>query len=82
MLLLPGLSMILGGLKYKEQKFNPVAAGVGSILLFISVIGAFTPTIFYHTYGNYFQHCFNCTLNNSVLWCFDCKISQVIININ
>lgn len=27
LLLLPGLSMIAGGLKYQQQKFNPVAAG-------------------------------------------------------
>jgi Ca2+:H+ antiporter len=39
MLLLPGLSMVFGGLKYKEQKFNLLAAGVSSVLLFISVIG-------------------------------------------
>lgn len=39
MLLLPGVSMIFGGLKYKEQRFNATAAGVSSVLLIISVIG-------------------------------------------
>jgi Ca2+:H+ antiporter len=39
MLLLPGLSMVSGGLKYKEQRFNSAAAGVSSVLLIISVIG-------------------------------------------
>jgi hypothetical protein len=39
MLLLPGVSMVAGGLKYKEQHFNPAAAGVTSVLLLISVIG-------------------------------------------
>ena len=28
LLLIPGLSMIVGGIKYKEQKFNPAATGV------------------------------------------------------
>jgi len=46
MLLLPGMSMIVGGIKYKEQKFNPVAAGVGSILLFIAVVGTCSPSLF------------------------------------
>lgn len=45
LLLLPGLSMIVGGIKFKDQKFNSVAAGVGSIMLFISVVGSFTPTV-------------------------------------
>lgn len=39
MLFLPGLSMIAGGFKYSEQKFNPRAAGVGSLLLFIAIVG-------------------------------------------
>ena len=47
LLLLPGLSMIVGGFKFKDQKFNSVAAGVGSIMLFISVVGSFTPTVRY-----------------------------------
>jgi Ca2+:H+ antiporter len=60
MLLVPGLSMIVGGFRYKEQKFNTLASGVSSILLFISVIGIFTPTIFYHTYGSFHQQCKEC----------------------
>ncbi len=28
LLLIPGLSMIIGGIKYKEQRFNPAATGV------------------------------------------------------
>jgi len=34
-----GVSMVAGGLKYKEQRFNPASAGVSSVLLLISVIG-------------------------------------------
>eukprot|EP01122_Echinamoeba_exundans_P007279 TRINITY_DN2199_c0_g1_i1.p1 TRINITY_DN2199_c0_g1~~TRINITY_DN2199_c0_g1_i1.p1 ORF type:complete len:637 (-),score=100.40 TRINITY_DN2199_c0_g1_i1:45-1955(-) len=69
LLLLPGLSMIVGGFKFKDQKFNSVAAGVGSIMLFISVVGSFTPTIFYHNYGGYYQHCRECEIfptNNTI----------------
>jgi Ca2+/H+ antiporter len=37
----------LGGLKYKEQKFNPVAAGVSSVMLIVSVAGEFIFTDIY-----------------------------------
>jgi Ca2+:H+ antiporter len=82
MLLLPGLSMIAGGIKYKEQKFNPVAAGVSSILLFIAVVGAFTPTIFYHAFGQSSEQCGSCVVDfvsNSTIGkivCSGCKFDQ------
>ena len=59
-LLLPGLSMIAGGIKYRDQKFNPVAAGASSLLLFIAVVGIFSPTIWYQVYGGYNQSCHDC----------------------
>jgi Ca2+/H+ antiporter len=40
MLLLPGLSMIAGSIKHLNQRFNPIAAGVGSVLSIVSIIGA------------------------------------------
>jgi uncharacterized membrane protein YccF (DUF307 family) len=47
LLLIPGLSMLAGGIKYKEQRFSPAVAGVSSVLLVISVIGsAFSPLSF------------------------------------
>lgn len=61
-LLLPGLSMIAGGIKFKDQKFNPVAAGASSLLLFIAVVGIFSPTIWYQVYGGYNQSCNQCQL--------------------
>lgn len=33
--------MIAGGIKYKEQRFNPIATGVGSLLFFVAIIGKF-----------------------------------------
>ncbi|CAG8602147.1 10929_t:CDS:2, partial [Acaulospora colombiana] len=50
-LLMPGLSMISGGMKRKEQKFNAKSAGVTSTMLIMAIIGAFTPTLFYETYA-------------------------------
>jgi calcium/proton exchanger cax len=41
MLFLPGLFMVLGGMKYDEQVFNLRSAGVSSSLLFVSVAGAY-----------------------------------------
>lgn len=61
-LLLPGLAMVAGGIKYKDQKFNPVAAGASSLMLFIAVVGVFSPTIWYEVYGGYNQSCNQCQL--------------------
>lgn len=51
-LFLPGICMIIGGLKHREQRFNSRSAGVSSALLFISVGGVFAPTLFSKAYGN------------------------------
>jgi Ca2+:H+ antiporter len=46
LLLLVGASMIAGGLKYTEQRFNPLAAGVSASLLFIAVAGVSLPALY------------------------------------
>ncbi len=45
-LLLVGLSIFFGGLKFTEQRFNKQAAGVSSTMLIISVVGLSVPTLF------------------------------------
>lgn len=80
MLLLPGLSIFFGGLKHKEQRFNPVSTGVSSVLLMISVIGVFTPTIYYHSWGTYTLNCSNCqqhSANSTGLVCSGCIYEQI-----
>src|SRR5262249_29632824 len=52
LLLLVGLSAFAGGLKYKEQRFNHMAAGVSSSLLIIAFAGVSLPTIFGHGIGH------------------------------
>ncbi|XP_070555360.1 uncharacterized protein [Ptychodera flava] len=51
LLFIPGLCMILGGLKHHEQRFNWRSAGVSSALLFVCIAGAFAPTMFSKAYG-------------------------------
>ncbi|XP_026182869.1 cation/H+ exchanger protein 1 [Mastacembelus armatus] len=51
-LFIPGLCMIIGGIKHREQQFNSRSAGVSSALLFISIGGVFAPTIFSKAFGN------------------------------
>jgi len=46
LLLLIGLSMFMGGLKYREQRFNQTAAGVSGSLLIIAFAGVSIPTVF------------------------------------
>lgn len=51
-LLTPGISMIVGGIKYRRQSFNHRSANISSSLLFVALIGVFAPTIFSKIYGN------------------------------
>jgi Ca2+:H+ antiporter len=45
-LLLMGLSIFLGGLKFKRQTFNKEAVGVSSTMLIIAIVGLAIPTIY------------------------------------
>lgn len=51
-LFIPGICMIIGGLRHSEQRFSSRCTGVGSALLFISIGGVFAPTLFSKAYGN------------------------------
>jgi Ca2+:H+ antiporter len=46
MLLVLGLSVLLGGLKYKEQKFNGSLAGHNASLMTLAVAALFIPAVF------------------------------------
>ena len=52
LLLLIGISMFFGGLKYKEQNFNTHAAGVSSTMLIIAVVGLSIPSLYTSTHQN------------------------------
>ncbi|XP_042367395.1 cation/H+ exchanger protein 1 isoform X2 [Plectropomus leopardus] len=73
-LFVPGICMIIGGIKHREQRFNSRSAGVSSALLFISVGGVFAPTLFSKTFGNMVcESCTNIPGNGSVPFiCKDC----------
>jgi len=88
-LALPGMSMLTGGIKRKEQRFNAKSAGVSSTLLILSIIGIFTPTLFQKFYGSYNLVCEECpdnlgSSNNSTLndattimtHCRNCHLKQ------
>ena len=34
--------MIVGGIKYRSQRFNPKSASVTAIFLFVAIIGEYT----------------------------------------
>ncbi len=46
-LLVLGLSMVAGGLRYSVQLFNRSAASMGASLLYLSAIGLVVPTVFH-----------------------------------
>uniref|UniRef100_A0A668AYK2 Cation/H+ exchanger protein 1 n=1 Tax=Myripristis murdjan TaxID=586833 RepID=A0A668AYK2_9TELE len=73
-LFIPGICMVIGGIKHREQRFNSRSAGVSSALLFISIGGVFAPTLFSKTYGNLMcESCTNTPGNASApFMCKDC----------
>jgi len=48
-LLVLGLAVFLGGLKYKKQVFSQDVAGVHTVMLVLAVIAICTPSMFVHT---------------------------------
>jgi Ca2+:H+ antiporter len=51
-LLVYGLSAVVGGMKYETQRFNRTAAGLGSTLLVLSAVGLVVPAVFHMVVGN------------------------------
>ncbi|CAB4404990.1 unnamed protein product [Rhizophagus irregularis] len=76
-LLMPGVSMVSGGFKRKEQNFNSKSAGVTSTMLIMAIIGAFTPTLFFQTYAPYKMSCKPCDEALSAESCQICSHSEV-----
>lgn len=53
---------------------------MGSILLWISIVGIFSPTIFYEAFGRYNEECDNCVVtvinHTQHVVCSGCRTSQ------
>ena len=48
-LLVLGVSLFAGGMKYERQMFNQTAAGMGASLLFLAAVGLIIPALFHFT---------------------------------
>ncbi len=48
LLLVMGLSILVGGIKHKQQKFDRVQAGVDSTMLILAIIALVVPSLFSH----------------------------------
>lgn len=73
-LLMPGVSMVGGALRKKEQRFNAKSAGVTSTMLIMAIIGTLTPTLFYQTYG---EVCYFATGSNVYSNCINLQFTLV-----
>jgi Ca2+:H+ antiporter len=51
-LLVFGLSTLIGGARYRSQRFNPTAASLGTTLLVLSVVGLLVPAVFHTLVGD------------------------------
>jgi Ca2+:H+ antiporter len=49
-LLVLGLSILMGGLRHSRQQFNRTAAGMGATILALASIGLLMPTVYYFLY--------------------------------
>ncbi|KAL1934405.1 hypothetical protein VTP01DRAFT_6587 [Rhizomucor pusillus] len=78
-LLMPGCSMISGGIKRKEQRFNAKSAEVTSTMLIMAIIGALTPTLFYQMFGSFELRCAGCPESRSgdSIACSRCYYDQM-----
>ncbi|HYW06864.1 MAG TPA: calcium/proton exchanger [Longimicrobium sp.] len=52
LLLVFGLSALVGGVKFETQRFNRTAASLGSTLLVLSAVGLVVPAVFHMLVGN------------------------------
>ncbi|CAL1592079.1 unnamed protein product [Knipowitschia caucasica] len=71
-LFIPGICMVIGGLRHSEQRFNSRSTGVSAALLFISVGGVFTPTMFSKAYGNLVCDACSSANNSGPFVCHNC----------
>ncbi|GJN94285.1 hypothetical protein Rhopal_007359-T1 [Rhodotorula paludigena] len=79
-LLMPGVSMVAGAVRRKEQRFNARSAGVTSMMLIMALIGTLTPTLFYEIYGSFQLTCQDCdfpTASNGPEACRTCYYEHV-----
>ena len=60
LLALPGAAMFSGGLSRSEQTFNAKSTSVTSTMLYVSIIGVFTPTVFQYFHGTQHIDCQDC----------------------
>eukprot|EP00768_Dysnectes_brevis_P001898 gnl/Dysnectes_brevis/1552_a1761_1502.p1 GENE.gnl/Dysnectes_brevis/1552_a1761_1502~~gnl/Dysnectes_brevis/1552_a1761_1502.p1 ORF type:complete len:686 (+),score=264.05 gnl/Dysnectes_brevis/1552_a1761_1502:40-2058(+) len=74
MLLLPGASMVLGGLKVKEMKINKSVASVSTMQLVVTVVLLFTPTFYYYLFSTPAIDCYGC--ENGLLGRYSCDYCQ------
>jgi Ca2+:H+ antiporter len=46
-----GLSFLVGGVRFKVQKFNALAAGTGVSMMAVAVMGMLAPAVYHHVVG-------------------------------
>src|SRR5258708_18723173 len=67
-LLVLGLSIFVGGIKYKQQVFSKDVASVHTVMLILAVIGILTPSLFVHAMPNVVETADNPRVENLSLW--------------
>ncbi len=68
LLLVLGLSVFVGGLKYKTQVFSKDVASAHTVMLILAVIAILTPSLFVHAVPNMGDSSANPRVENLSLW--------------
>lgn len=85
LLVIPGLSMLAAGIKWKEIKLNRKVQSVSGTFLFLAIVAVFFPAIFYGIYGHSRIRCKECyghqgnfvLRNNQYANCSHCSIKSL-----
>lgn len=85
LLVIPGLSMLAAGIKWKEIKLNRKVQSVSGTFLFLAIVAVFFPAIFYGIYGHSRIKCNECygfkgnfyLRDNSYSNCSQCTIKTL-----
>lgn len=85
LLVIPGLSMLSAGIKWKEVKLNRQVQSVSGTILFLAIVAVFFPAVFYNLYEHKTIVCDVCNgvsgrfyvLLDSSINCTQCDLSRL-----
>lgn len=76
LLVIPGLSMLAAGIKWKEIRLNRKVQSVSGTFLFLAIVAVFFPAIFYGIYGHSTIKCNYCYGQEGVFYVSSTRVQN------